>query len=197
MSATTHKRQRVSRDSCIPEAAAKISVRMLKRLKEEHGDEGAGGFHKTLDKDLKQVQADTQVALAVPKPSGGDFDFIVCEPAAILQFLVQSSSALQQAYESALERLPSTCENPWRIICSFDEFTPGAQLTGRHDRKYMHLVFNFLELGQQTLTMQDTWASVVVAMLCACSRLAWRGRRLRSRADASQSRTVHGGPACV
>ena len=178
------KRQRLSLDppAAVPYALAKtsrlVAARLLAAAKDDA--EACSVEKSALGRALKQVQKDTQVVLRVRKRSGEPYEWHVCEAAAALQFLLGSSESLQRTYAEALERRPSTCGAPWRAIISFDEFTPGAQLTGRHERKFMHLVFNFLELGAQFLTVDDGWVSIVV-MLQRSKQLAYAGASAQSR----------------
>ena len=163
------KRQKVMSElgSTIPLAAARVSRRLVEDLlREGRDDELAHNFQRKLDDALQKVQNETQVVLVMQTRSGGQADLPICEPAAILTFLLRESVALQRKYVEVLRRRPSTANNPWRILASFDEFTPGAQITGRHERKFMHLIFNFLELGAHFLTMEDGWASAVVTLQC-------------------------------
>ena len=179
------KRQRLSLDphAAVPYALAKTSRLVAARLLAAAKDDAEASSsieHNALNKALQQVQKDTQVVLRVRKRSGEPYEWHVCEAAAALQFLLGSSESLQRTYAEALERRPSTCGAPWRAIISFDEFTPGAQVTGRHERKFMHLVLNFLELGAQFLTVDDGWVSIVV-MLQRSKQLAYAGASAQSR----------------
>ena len=170
------KRQKVMSElgNTIPIAAAKVSRRLVEDLlREGRDDELAHNFQRKLDDALQKVQNETQVVLVMQTRSGGQADLPICEPAAILTFLLRESVALQRKYVEVLRRRPSTANNPWRILASFDEFTPGAQITGRHERKFMHLIFNFLELGAHFLTMEDGWASAVVTLQCAGLRAGY------------------------
>jgi hypothetical protein len=48
---------------------------------------------------------------------------------------------LRGVYACAIPLNPPTLEHPWSLIVAFDEFTPGAQLTGKHLRKVIHVFF--------------------------------------------------------
>lgn len=54
-------------------------------------------------------------------------------------------------------RFPSTPDNPWRIICNQDEYTPGAVLRQDNKRKTLNFYISVLEFGPVHLKSDACW----------------------------------------
>jgi len=99
----------------------------------------------------------------------------LADPGKLLQLELAHSPRLQHRYGLALQRHECTVENPWRIWVGFDEFAPGNKLSIDNRRKCMCTYYNFLELGQHTLSQAATWlvTSVVRTELCKAMDGGW------------------------
>ena len=82
----------------------------------------------------RAVQADVSIPTAqgsllstidLPMKDGSTFKWDVVDPAALLCWLCQMSSAFQAAFSNIHERCPSNHKRPWSIIVYLDEATPG------------------------------------------------------------------------
>ena len=85
-----------------------------------------------------------------------------------LQNLLEKSQALEDAYSLAAEKVDRSGQ-PWKVVVCWDEFVPGAQLTGRHDRKFMHLAMNFMDLGTNVLCLGKSW----ITLMCVSTALSY------------------------
>ena len=99
----------------------------------------------------------------------------LADPCKLLQLTLEHSPRLQHRYGLALQRHECTVENPWHIWVGFDEFAPGNKLSIDNRRKCMCCYYNFLELGQHTLSQAATWlvTSVVRHSLCQEADGGW------------------------
>ena len=111
--------------------------------------------------------------LRVELDGGGVYECPVTRTGALLQELV-ACDRMQHAFATALAKTPCSPERPWKLIVACDEYTPGAQMTGRHPLKVMHLTYAFLEVGH--LQCGDFWLSGLCASAC-CSHARVRSSK--------------------
>lgn len=130
-------------------------------------------------------------AIEVELDGGGgnrSYKVPVIKPQELLNELLATSRKAQRAYGEALAATPPTYARPWRVVVAYDEYAPGAQLTGRHPLKTMHLAFTFLELGMQQ--HGDLWLSG----LCSLARrlyAAFVRIHMQARVETAVARFAH------
>ena len=90
---------------------------------------------------------------------GTDFDWEFCNPMKLWQKVLAASPMLQSAYADAAARVPAG--EPWQLIISFDEYTPGSRRRPETKRKSMNTMFNFATVGHKVLSMERSWLTPV------------------------------------
>ena len=71
-----------------------------------------------------------------------------------MQYILDHSAGLAQHYGEIAMRRGAT---PWRLVCGFDEQTPGSKVNANNKRKNMCFIMNFLEVGSDCLELDDSW----------------------------------------
>ena len=94
--------------------------------------------------------------------SGETFTWEIMQPVLLLQEMVQCSAELQGLYLEAARRSPCSCDNPWKLVIGFDEFTTGDKKKPKNRRKTMVVSFNSLELGPSALHHAVTWMTTAL-----------------------------------
>ena len=85
---------------------------------------------------------------------GGALTFEFYDPVKLVQHVLDHAAGLAQHYgEIAMRR----GEIPWRLVCGFDEQTPGSKVNADNRRKCMVFVINFLEVACDCLELDDSW----------------------------------------
>jgi len=93
--------------------------------------------------------------------TGGTFDWVLADPAKLLQAVVTKLPAIATIYEQALSVTPGTELKPWSIVIGFDEFSPGDKLVTAHRRKLMIVNISFLELPGFSLSYESAWLTPI------------------------------------
>ena len=75
---------------------------------------------------------------------------------------VRSSESLQDLFTKTLQLHPGTAHNPWKLLFTWDEFTPGSLLKPHNNRKAMVVNMSFQELGH-ALHSDKCWWTIAVA----------------------------------
>ena len=99
----------------------------------------------------------------LPLLTGGTWNWHYLLPQSVLKETLARSLAVADAYRYALARWPNSSDTPWRLICYFDELTPGVLLRPDNRRKTMSVYISFAELGPQLLCRCEFWMTVAVA----------------------------------
>ena len=102
-------------------------------------DDACAVTRQQLDKANQEHIRAVERTLSLPAVKGNGVDVTICDIGLLLHHLVSSRQGMQAVYASAIRLHPPTLEHPWSLIVAFDEFTPGAQLTGKHLRKVIHV----------------------------------------------------------
>jgi hypothetical protein len=119
-----------------------------------------------LDRSHEDHIRKVEKTLRLPHTKQGHVDVTICDIGLLLHHLVSNRPGMQAVYASAIAAKPPSMENPWSLIVAFDEFTPGAQLTGKHLRKVMNVHVTFLELGRTALSSSIAWLTPISDFAC-------------------------------
>ena len=106
---------------------------------------------------------DVEHKLAIPLVKGGTWDWHILLFHQVLRKSLATMPAVAAAFRSALRRRPSNPVSPWRLVCYFDELTPGQALRPDNKRKTMAVYASFAELGPQLLCRSEFWFTIAVA----------------------------------
>jgi len=90
------------------------------------------------------------------------FDWILCHPSLLLSKLVTDLPVVAEQFAIAARAREPSAEDPWSLVVSFDEYSPGNQMKIDNRRKSMVLSFTFLELGTTSLRRENMWFTPVV-----------------------------------
>ena len=93
----------------------------------------------------------------MPLTGGGHVDVDFYHPARLVQEVLDRCDNMSKLAISKFEDNPATADKPWRIQFGCDEHVPGSKLNADNRRKNMGVYFNFLELGHDTLELDNTW----------------------------------------
>ena len=77
---------------------------------------------------------------------GGEVDFEICEPKALLALVLRENAIVREWFEEAWRAHPSSPSEPWHLLVGWDEFCPGNKAAVKSSRKTMTLSFSFVEL---------------------------------------------------
>ena len=97
-----------------------------------------------------------------PASHGKSFDWVHCQPAALLKFFLAESTALNRFFHTKLVEHPSSPAKPWHLCLYGDEITPGNALSHQNLRKSWTWYFTFLEFGEENLRRDDLWFPIGV-----------------------------------
>jgi hypothetical protein len=130
------------------ENSSSVTRQDLDRLHEDH---------------IRKVEKTLRLPHTTP---GQHVDVTICDIGLLLHHLVSKRQGMQAMYASAIAAKPPSMENPWSLVVAFDEFTPGAQLTGKHLRKVMNVHVTFMELGRTALASNTAWMTPISDFAC-------------------------------
>ena len=102
------------------------------------------------------------IALPLEGGRGREHKWDVADANVLIANTIGSSEILQELFSEALTRSPSTSESPWRLLISWDEFTPGSLMVPDNQRKAMVVNMSFQELGP-ALHSDSCWWTIAVA----------------------------------
>ena len=105
------------------------------------------------------------------KDGGGDWNWAFLNPAKLLAFRLREDNDFISIFEEALALSPPSLARPWRLLVSFDEFTPGDKFRADNGRKAMVCSFSFLEFGQTSLSSEHAWTTPVVVRSSQMSKV--------------------------
>ena len=100
--------------------------------------------------------------ISLPLAQGGEELWYVADPSMLVAATVRSSEALQDIFANALQLHPGTPENPWNLMFTWDELTPGSLLRPHNSRKAMVTNMSFQELGH-AIQGDRCWWTIAVA----------------------------------
>ena len=100
--------------------------------------------------------------IALPLADGGEHLWEVADPNLLVAHTVRCSGDMQELFGNALRRHPCSPEQPWRLLVTWDEFTPGSLLRPQNQRKAMVVNISFQELGA-ALHNDNCWWTIAVA----------------------------------
>ena len=121
-----------------------------------------GTSRRTLKKHVERDVLESTVygpavqQLQLPLITGGDFEWDVPHPAAMLNLLADTP-AFGLLLDKTFEIHPPTAACPWRIIYYADECTAGNMLVVDPSRKSWCIYFSFAEFGVEALCHVDAW----------------------------------------
>lgn len=122
---------------------------------------------ESLPKDFSDLRNDVRdqllTTIRLETVDGGYVDWKLANPGKLLSYMIRNCPRLAELYKQASVSHPT---DKWNLVVSYDEFSPGAQLIGRHLRKVMLLHFTFLELGQGALSSNLVWLCPICASAC-------------------------------
>ena len=99
-------------------------------------------------------------SITLPRMKGGEEQWEVADPSLLVQKSIEHSTEMEDAFATSLRWHPCSEEAPWRLIVTFDEFTPGNALKPQNARKTMVVNFSFQELEYYG---DFTWWTMAVA----------------------------------
>ena len=89
---------------------------------------------------------------------GGDtFRWDFCDPNMLMARMLHECPHLAAHYVERLQLKPCSESQPWSLVVTYDELTPGSIAHPQPYRKTLTLAFNFLELGAACLNVGSTW----------------------------------------
>ena len=100
--------------------------------------------------------------IALPLTGGKEHSWVVADFNLLVASTVRSSVDLQDIFADALRQYPSSPGSPWKLLVTWDEFTPGSMRRPQNQRKAMVTNMTFQELGT-ALHMDNCWWTVAVA----------------------------------
>ena len=100
--------------------------------------------------------------ISLPLAQGGEHLWYVADPSMLVAATVRSSESLQDLFAKTLQLHPGTAHNPWKLLFTWDEFTPGSLLKPHNNRKAMVVNMSFQELGH-ALHSDKCWWTIAVA----------------------------------
>ena len=123
-----------------------VSSTALRKIvdKFSEGEVQVSGKHVTSIQQTRFNQVKETIVL--PLVDGGEWQWQVAHPCALVSMSVQHSAEMEKAFAQALQSHPCSVEKPWRLVVTFDEFTPGNMLKPHNRRKTMATNFSFMEL---------------------------------------------------
>jgi uncharacterized protein YlxW (UPF0749 family) len=119
--------------------AAMVDILNTIRKHSEVLDDEVAVTRQQLDRSVEEHIRVVERTLSLPAVKGNGVQVTICDIGLLLHHLVSNRQGLQAVYASAIAAKPPSMENPWSLVVAFDEFTPGAQLTGKHLRKVIHV----------------------------------------------------------
>ena len=141
------------------QAATATRARVSQRVSQRDIAALSGSSEWDCRKQLEAAKKATQVTLEV------DGSLLpICDHGKLLKHALQDSLPLQREYAEAFEKAAG---EPWQLVVAYDEFSPDSQIGGKHERKYLNVSFNFVNLPRAVLANTDTWMTV----LCSLARL--------------------------
>ena len=124
---------------------------------------------------LKAVQRN----IALPLTGGKEHSWPVADLNLLVASTVRSSGDLQDIFANALLQHTCSPSSPWRLLVTWDEFTPGSLLRPQNQRKAMVVNMTFQELG--TALQHDTcwWTVAIAKSTCLAQVVGGWSRMLR------------------
>ena len=85
------------------------------------------------------------------------FHWEFCDPNMLMARMLHECPNLAAQYVERLAVKPCSVSQPWSLVITYDELTPGSIAFPQPYRKTLTLAFNFLELGAACLAVGSTW----------------------------------------
>ena len=85
------------------------------------------------------------------------FRWVFCDPNMLMARMLYECPNLAAQYVERLAVKPCSVSQPWSLVITYDELTPGSIAHPQPYRKTLTLAFNFLELGAACLAVGSTW----------------------------------------
>ena len=137
-----------------------ISLAHLRWITNKLADDGERLGVKALRQVAHARFAAVQRVLPLPMAKG-EYSWPVADPSLLVPAMVRSFAALEEVFARALQRHPGTEEDPWHLLITWDELTPGSVLKPDNHRKSMVVNMSFRELGQ-ALHHDCCWWTIAV-----------------------------------
>ena len=137
-----------------------ISLDHLRKITNQLADDGNKISTHLLREIAHARFAAAQRVLPLPMDEG-EHSWLVADPSLLVPAMVRSSAALEEVFATALQRHPGTQQDPWHLLITWDEFTPGSVLKPNNHRKSMVVNMSFRELGR-ALNHDCCWWTIAV-----------------------------------
>ena len=137
-----------------------ISLDHLRKITNQLADDDNNITVKKLREVAHARFAAVQRVLPLPMDEG-EHSWLVADPSLLVPAMVRSFAALEEVFATALQRHPGTQQDPWHLLITWDEFTPGSVLKPNNHRKSMVVNMSFRELGR-ALNHDCCWWTIAV-----------------------------------
>ena len=104
-----------------------------------------------------EYQDDIGCTVALPLEGGGQFEWHLCSPDALIHRFTSSSPALQRMFEV----VPSSPAAPWDLVLAHDEVTPGSVLKPMNARKFTAFYITFRQFRHR-VRMDNYWFPIAI-----------------------------------
>ena len=110
-------------------------------------DAAAGAIYETIQ----------QTEMVDMEDGSRPFAWKLCNSNLLVARTLQECPQLARMYVARLQAHPCDVNNPWSLIVTYDEMTPGSIAHPQLYRKTLLIAFNFLELGPWCLSTSESW----------------------------------------
>ena len=138
-----------------------VSLSALRHITNRLAEEGEHISRNKLRDLARERFSQVRRAITLPLDGGGEHVWHVADFMLLVAHTIRSSPAMQELFSNALQRYPCSASSPWRLLVTWDEFTPGSLLRPQNQRKGMVVNISFQELGT-ALHNDNCWWTVAV-----------------------------------
>ena len=138
-----------------------VSLTALRHIVNKLAQEGEHISRHKLEGLARERFLQVRRAITLPLDGGGEHVWHVADFMLLVASTVRSSPVMEELFSNALQRSPCSPSSPWRLLVTWDEFTPGSLLRPQNQRKGMVVNMSFQELGP-ALHSDNCWWTVAV-----------------------------------
>jgi len=116
------------------------------------------GLRYDIEAAREEILDDVLCVVELPLNDGTTYKWHIGRPQRVLQLLARQSDALKRV----LQGMPSSPDEPLRVLHYHDEVTPGHLLAPVHRRTFTSFRFTFEQMGKHLLTCEEMWFEYAV-----------------------------------
>ena len=135
-----------------------VARKVLEALPDLGFDYDPCGLRYDLECARAQIQDDVMCIVDLPLIDGTIYKWHIGRPQRVLRFLASHLDALKRI----LQGMPSSPDEPLRVLHYHDEVTPGHLLAPVHSRTFTSFRFTFEQMGKHLLTCEEMWFEYAV-----------------------------------